>query len=319
MKKIEEILEYLQRQGVKVSTTYEQVLAEGLPVLYTVKYDYYRCKVALQHFVLALDKGTAPARPAGIARHMEQLKQYYGCEVVYVGGRSVPHLGPRLISRAVAHVIPGRRFWLPFLNMMMTRPEPVLRAYGSRWSKYAQLVILAVLNHRLPTTFSRQDAMSVLHCSRASIQNAVQELEFYMLGHNHHDQGERLYQFTFNFAGRSLWQRALPRMFSPCRRVIGVASIPDSAVVAGADALARFTNLSEQEVSTYAVALRGSACLVADTLPLQVAPYQLQLWVYDPCIFGWQADVLSVCLSLREESDPRVAMALEQVESDFVW
>ena len=80
---------------------------------------------------------------------------------------------------------------------------------------------------------------------------------------------------------------------------------------------------------TVCSASRGTICAVSltafrkrkyEVIPPDEADIVLQLWRYSPDVLGDGAiDSLSLALSLREETDERVQMAIDEILRELQW
>jgi len=98
------------------------------------------------------------------------------------------------------------------------------------------------------------------------------------------------------------------------------------AVVAGESALAKYTLMSEPRYPVYAIAANEWKG-IQKTLQLDELTYPepgcfaLQTWRYSPDLLAEDhcVDRLSLFLSLRQESDPRIRIASDELLEQIPW
>jgi hypothetical protein len=110
---------------------------------------------------------------------------------------------------------------------------------------------------------------------------------------------------------------------TPLRRIVGLEALPNGlpVCIAGINALAQKTMLSEQPQAEYATTIKAfNALRNGEILPKSSAPVLLQLWVYSPALFGNDTvDPLSLYLSLKKDPDERVQIALDELVKGIKW
>ena len=169
---------------------------------------------------------------------------------------------------------------------------------------------------------SIKEIEKILGCSHASAVNALLELEQLGFGEKEKTQDGKCMEFHFRLKGLELWEAGQDYFVNPCKRHVGVVNRPKDIPLfkAGANALAEITMLSEALPEIYAVALADFRKNDYEIVLPDSADIVLQLWRYRPDILGDNGiDSLSLALSLKDERDERVRMAIEEMMEDFQW
>ena len=112
----------------------------------------------------------------------------------------------------------------------------------------------------------------------------------------------------------------LALMASPVLRKIRLAVVPKGLPTAGIEALAERTMLAPDNDPTYAVK-RGDE-RIDEAKDTKYSGPTVEIWRYDPLIFsadGRSVDSLSLWLSLREETDPRVRKEMDSMMEALKW
>ncbi len=125
------------------------------------------------------------------------------------------------------------------------------------------------------------------------------------------------------------WEHAKPLLRSPVKRRVWAHPIPKLKLphvrLAGLSALARYSMLAEPQWPIYAVS--PAQWKAATQAGIEILPEQLagacewQLWHYNPALVPDSAtvDPLSLTLSLQDETDERVQLALGELTQHFPW
>lgn len=292
----------------------------GMPPLYRGCYAMAQGEMDGMPVVVARDRHAVRLTPGSIAKHMEGIAALTGKQAVYAADTIAAQDARRMVARGVAFMGGNGNVFLPFMALRLTgkpKPAPAVTKLGVP----AQLLLLGMLNHRLPAPLAYGAAESFLPYSRGSIHAAFEQLQ--LVGLCRRLPG-RAVQLEPVCTGRALWERALPLLQNPCRRTIEAPQVPEAVpcVTAGETALAALTMLAAPPQAAYACALHDFLRLPQKphALPAAGEPIVLQLWLYPPCLPGTDGiDALSLYLSLRHLSDERVQQALEQLLDDFPW
>jgi len=125
------------------------------------------------------------------------------------------------------------------------------------------------------------------------------------------------------------WERAKPLLRSPIKRRFWAQPVPKwkppHVKLAGLNALARYSMLSEPQWPIYAVspaqwkmATQASIETLPEPLP---GACEWELWHYNPALVpdSETVDPLSLTLSLQHDADERVQLALDELKERFPW
>lgn len=127
----------------------------------------------------------------------------------------------------------------------------------------------------------------------------------------------------------TIWTRACGLMRTPIKRRVRVRQLPShverNAPIAGISALSRATMLAEPMHATRAISPEmwnllqsGEIAMAPDWDP---SAAELEIWRYDPALGEQRSivDPLSLTLSLRDDKDERVQLALEELKGQYPW
>jgi hypothetical protein len=126
-----------------------------------------------------------------------------------------------------------------------------------------------------------------------------------------------------------IWDRAMPALRSPVKRSVWVINECSAAKrpgqLAGLSALARHSMLIEPKWPVYALSAadwKAATDAGVREIPEPVAGAQeWQLWRYSPALIPDAAmvDPLSLMLSLKDDPDDRVQLALGELKRTLPW
>ena len=291
----------------------------GLPYLLQGHYDFFLGELNDHNFLLMCNHSQTALTPRAIAKHVELAREYTKLPVVYVAKSMVAYNRDRLLQRHVPFIIPGRQLYLPFLHAAFSESEAKTPKEFSDLGTLAQLLILGQLNHQFLEPLSIMIAQKWLPYSRVSVLRAFDELEFFCIA----ERRGASRHMEFVLSGKALWQTALPLLKNPCRRSIGLEAIPDnlSVHIAGISALSGRTMLADPRQTEYAIAVgEFNALKNIRNVPKADAPILLQLWTYQPILPGMdKIDPFSLFLTLKDDSDERVQIALDELMDGITW
>ena len=295
---------------------------KNLPMFYSSQYKFFSGTLSHVDCVFCVEKEKMRTTPLNIRKRLAFLTGHFHRDVVYCAGHLEFHATQKMIAYGIPFIVPAKGLFLPFLAVALKTSMRRRLIAREDFSSYAQLVVLGVLLHKLPSSPSIREVEQAFGCSHPSAVYALQELEQFDLGKKQKRQGTADQEFCFRHSGRALWDACQDYLVNPCKRCVGMVKMPAGlpSVKAGANALAERTMLGEALPETYAVSLTAFRKGKYEAIPPDEADIVLQLWRYRPNILGDGAiDPLSLALSLRGETDERVQMAIDEMLEELQW
>ena len=279
----------------------------------TSLYDFFSCEANSRSFLLMCLKEKSEYSPGRIAKHMAQAQNISGLPAVFAADTMVPYKRRRFLEKHIPFIIPGKQAYIPFIGLFLTEGGPRGEKRFDELGNLAQILVLARLRQKFAMPLSIAAAVDMFSYSRISVIRAFDELEYFQLGR----RDPRNKHLDFPLIGKALWQKALPLLKNPCRKRIGVERIPAGlpSFVSGISALAERSMLSADAQLQVAVEAKKLYKLhVSDRCPTEDAPVLLELWNYPPNIIGGNTvDPLSLYLTLRDDPDERVQIAIDEM------
>lgn len=295
----------------------------ALPYLLQSNYSFFVAAIAAQKFLLMYDQQKMPLTPLAIRKHCNLVREHWNGPVVYAVKSMASYHRIRLIQNQTPFIIPGRQLYLPFLGMAFSEADKKSNKEFSEFGILSQLLILCVLNKRIDDPLTLEGVSSYFDYSQMTVSRAFDELEYFSLARRDVQKGGKKKRLVFTVAGQALWEQARPLLKTPLRRIVGLEALPIGlpVCIAGINALAQKTMLSEQLQAEYATTIKAfNALRNVEVLPKFSAPVLLQLWIYSPTLFGNDTvDPFSLYLSLKKDPDERVQIALDELVKGIKW
>ena len=296
-------------------------VGNDLPMFYSSLYDFYASRLSDVDCVFCLDKGIGHSSPLNVQKQQAFLNGFFHKHVIYCVKSLEFHAAERMMARGIPFIVPGKGLSLPFLAVVLKTSIRRRPLASEKFSTFSQLVVLGVLLHKLSIPLAIKEIEKSLGCSHASAVNALLELEQLGFGEKKKTMQGNM-EFHFKLQGRELWEASQNYFVNPCKRQVGIMEKPIGIPLfkAGANALAERTMLSEVLPEVYAASLTDFRKGDYEIVLPNSADVVLQLWRYSPNILGDNGiDPLSLALSLKDESEERVQMAVEEMLEDFQW
>lgn len=323
---------YLDELGLP-ATEPNRRRGKALPYHLADAFELVTLEIAGQPVLLAIDQGTERS-PAEIEQLMRKLDEMVETTAVYITGTLNSYDRKRLIERRVSFLVPGKQLYLPGLGMDLREHfrKPVER---HQLSPSAQAMLIAILLHtRWTVELAATEIAEKLDYTPMTASRAARELAAAGLAELH--KAPRGQIIALNQPPRETWELALPRMRSPVQRVVyaKMFAYPPPAglgdvVYAGLSALTRRTMLAKDGPDVFACSRESWS---GWKKWVQIMPHrdegadEVQIWSYPPTLKDWPVqgkkssavDPLSLYLSMQENDDPRVQLALDEM-MEQVW
>lgn len=267
--------------------------------------------------------------PADIERLMSRLGTLVGATVVYVTKSLTSYERKRLIERRVPFLVPGNQLYLPPLGIDLRETFPSTHQ-RHQLSPSAQAILIAILEHPAwSRSLTATDIAAKLEYSTMTASRAARDLA--AAGLARLEKVSRGHLIILTRSPKQTWDLALPLLRSPVQRTVfakmfayqpptGLGAI----VSAGITELARRTMLAEDGPAVFACSRESWN---GWKKWVEVVPHRdsntddVQIWSYPPTLKDdlenrramTRIDPFSLYLSLRDNNEPRVQAALEDL------
>ena len=303
--------------------------AGKLPYFLQDAFELRELKLLDRTILLAIDRQANKPALANVRGQLDKLRALAGHPVVYVTGALASYERKRLIEQKVPFIVPGNQLYLPDLGIDLReyfRQRPQLPDTALSPATQAML-ITALLRKTWQADWQPAEVVTELGYTPMTLSRAVKELTTAGIATPHNEGRAR--RLNMERSAAETWEHAKPLLRNPVKRRVWALPIPKlkppHVRLAGLSALARFSMLTEPQWPVYAVS--PAQWIAATQAGLATLPEQhpssceWQLWRYNPALVPDSAtvDPLSLTLSLQDEADERVQLALGELKERFPW
>ncbi len=251
-----------------------------------------------------------------VKKHIQKLAERVNVPVVLVLDECLPRQRESLIKARIPFVMEGTQIFLPFMGVALQEKFSKRRLIPSKISPAAQVLFLYFL-------YSGQEELSFselsnhLSYSLMTISRATKQLEDAGIMKSH-KRGVSKY-VTSEFHGKELFTVAEKFLISPVKKKLYIErrDLKAEFLKAGVFALSEYSMLSPSKIETYATLhFHGSSYELLTDIDKEI---QLEIWHYDPQLFGMKGkiDALSLYLSLKDNADERIQISLTEMMEAF--
>ena len=266
---------------------------------------------------------------AAVRAQLDKLRSVTKLPVIYVTDALASYERKRLVEQQVPFLVPGNQLYLPDLGIDLREYfRQTQQAPAMTLSPATQALLIAALLHKpWRAAWEPAEIVANLGYTPMTLSRAVRELTIAGIvtlkrrGRERHLHTDR--------SPQEVWEQAKPMLRSPLKRTGWVRPtpkwMPPKVRVAGMSALARRSLLAEPPIPVYAVSAAQWKAATQAGIKLLMEPAEgcceWQLWNYSPELLpdSRTVDPLSLTLSLQNETDERVQLALEELRKHFPW
>lgn len=292
-----------------------------LPLFVSGPYDLCRTVILGHDRLVLTTKHYIPLVPEQIIAQQKVLSEMIPGGMLFVFPYGTKEFCSHMIKAQIPFIIPDRQIYLPETLISIQKNKFSRQSMGPReiLSPWAHVILLFhLLNREHGDELGFQLMQTVFMTNKVYISRSAKELE--QAGVAKISAVGRNKYLVFLFDRRTLWNKMQEKLSSPVARRIRLASPPAEAIRAGVSALSDYSLLNDDPEPVLAVYSRRFR-IVPENLREFSGPY-LELWKYDPLLLAGKektVDKLSLYLSLRNHSDPRISGELQNMMEVFEW
>jgi len=325
MARMDNIIRYIEKiAGAKIDPV-ELRKEEMKSIPFYILNDYKIWKGKLFEKELLLMEKVTPEHftPLQYQKQMRLIEKKLQNPVVFLIPEIKPYDRNRLIQKQVNFIIENKQMFIPqlLIDIKEYQANPIRRDY---LMPAAQAITLYQLQIKNINGLNYKQIAGLLNYSYLTISRAVENLLRFGICKT---EGKKDKTVVFEMDKKELWKKALPLMRAPVRKKLFINDVlPDDLVFnTNMNALAYYTNLNDDGYTYYAIMHTNFLKLKKEnkinTTSNYDGDYIVELWRYNPGILTETnyVDPLSLYLCYKENKDERVEMALEQIESKFIW
>lgn len=291
-------------------------------------YTFFEVSILETPILLMVARDKEEQTPATIRKHMIQVQEKWGNEVVYLHTSVSSYNRKRLMEHKVPFVVPGNQMYLPMLGIDLREHFRKIRTTPPQISPSTQAVILSALLYADTQNCTPARLANKLGYSAMTLTRAFDELKSIGLGKVSMEGRERI--LRFNETKKDLWEKAGGLMRSPVKRRTFIKLLKDErpGIKAGLTALSYYSLLSPPSTPTCALSMEEWRFMKQRRDFVEMAipepepdTFQVEIWNYPPRLFAENevVDRFSLFLSLKDNKDERVESALQKMMADMAW
>ena len=304
------------------------VLSE-LPYFLNDTFNFSSAKIGGAEVVFAQPKSGADERVGDVAKKIASVADKLKAVVVFCPEALASYERRNLIQSKTPFIVPGNQMYLP--NLGMDLREHFLQKRAANLEKLSPstqaMLIFVLLNMPTQEEWSPGDIGAALGYAPMTVSRAIRELKQAGLMDVIAMGRQKFLRKLFD--PQETWQKALPLLRTPVAKTVHMPievlhRYAPLCRLAGYSALAQSSMLSAPNTGIYAVP-KGLALPAMEPAWQDVGEREgmvdVQLWRYETGIVGKAitVDPLSLWLSLREDKDVRVQIALEELMEQVRW
>lgn len=301
---------------------------KNTPFALIARYQFYRLHLLEYVFILAESRVEYEITPAEYKKHVELIRKITGKDVIIVFSWCTAFIRKRLINYKLPFIVPGKQMYLPDLAIDLREHFTKARQEQAHLSPSAQVSVLYHLQKDLPQPFTPKELEKRLGYTKMTMTRAVEELVNHGLCRSEKKGKNKL--VWFNYQAYELWEKALPLLRNPIKKVLPLHKYPPKKVAAyihaGINALSETTMISPDKIPVYAIGRDGFNILkIQNFIKIaelkEDAVMQLEVWSYNPALLSQRSSVdnLSLYLSMKDIHDERIQLALNEIMEEFPW
>jgi len=323
------VLRYLQEVlGIKALGVKPWAGANELPYFLRDAFQFGELELLGQPVVLAIGRAKTKQSLSEVRTWLDKVKALAGHPAVYVTDAMASYDRRRLIEQKVPFIVPGNQLYLPDLGLDLREYFRQRAPATEALSPSAQaMLITALLRQPWQSDWQPSKVAVALGYTPMTVSRVVKELTAAGLATAFTIGRSRW--LRMELPPEQAWERAKPALRTPVRRVVWVAAHGVVAHrpgrIAGLSALARYSMLTEPKWPVYAMtAADWKAATDAGVRELtepETGAQEWQLWTYSPALMpgATTVDPLSLTLSLQENANDRIQLALDELKGQLPW
>lgn len=266
-----------------------------------------------------------------LSKHIAQVRKATDKVVVYVCKSLSAPERRSLIAHHINFIQPGYQMFIPELAMDLRESVRKRRNEDevSTLLPAAQAMLLGCLtdNWSSDALYASNAIMGGFKYSRVTLSKVIGQLLKLHIIHPAQSQGF-MNCYTFGASQAQIFRKARPYMRSPVKRKVAIdrkLNLGDGVFLAGETALAKYTMLAEPVQPVYGMTKKQFDAMVEQkafkvTDSVDETKAWVEIWAYRSLnAEKYIADEASLLLSLEDNPDERVQIALDEIKEKVKW
>ncbi|MNP98402.1 hypothetical protein D3C85_110190 [compost metagenome] len=309
----------------------------NLPMYISQAYSLYNSELFNQKLVLVEMKNEEDLSIFQVDKHLQLLKNTFGKIIILVLENLQSYNRKRLIEKKINFIVPGKQLFLPelLINLKESNALPKTKQKEEKLMPSAQFLFIYHMIHRHGNwrleNNSFKEIAQKLDYTPMAITNAIDDLKQLKFVEVF---GEKEKHIKFRFERKELWHKAEQQklLTNPVIKTVYVDVLPSDVPMlkANASALPEYSSMNPSKQQYYAIDKNKFYELQKNNELVNVnereGNYAIEVWKYNPKTLvenmhneDTVVDPLSLYLSLKDNHDERVEMALEQIIEKYTW
>jgi DNA-binding MarR family transcriptional regulator len=309
----------------------------NLPMYITQAYKLYDAIVFNINIVLIEQRNEDDFSVLQTEKHLQLIRNAINKTVVLVLENLQSYNRKRLIEKGINFIVPDKQLFLPelLINLSENYAQPKSKVKNKSLMPSSQFLLLYHIIHRYNNwkieEHSFKEIAKKLDYTPMAVSYAVDDLK-------NHDLievfGEKEKFIKFNLERSELWYTAQQQniLESPVLKTVFVDELPSNLFMlkANASALPEYTSINPSKQQYYAIEKSAFYFLQKNNGLLNAndreGKFAIEVWKYNPVtllddfpVDNAVVDPLSLYLSLKDSTDERVEMGLEQIIEKIIW
>lgn len=313
------------KENIDENLTIEPWLKKNqLPIFLRELYNFHEITILRTTCILMEVLNENPAIDQ-IKKHIKQIVALTNHQIVLFYKNLTRYRRKSLIENRISFIIEDGQMYLPFLGVNLKKVQDHRENEIKTFTTPAQIAYLYFLYNKKDTVnttaFAEKFGFNKMTASRALNDLFHINLINYKIGGKtgRSKEYKRIQDPDYFILGRDYLK-------NPVRKTIYTKTKPVKSLTAGLNALAGLSMINPPDHPTIALdknKLNKEHVEIVENRDIikDMQFVELELWDYDPKLFSnkYHVDLLSLYVSLKEETDERVEQALEEVLRGETW
>ncbi len=298
-----------------------------LPFFLKDQYGFYETRLLEIPCLVMLDKGKKEPPPAAVRKHMDQLRNHWDGDIIYVRNQVTAYNRKRLIGHKVPFVVPRNQMYLPMLGIDLREHFRSLLTETTTLRPSTQVLIIhMILRKDSQDLLTPAEVAQELGYTPMTMTRAFDELEAADLADIFQKGRQRCLRVPES--KKELWEKTQPLLRSPVKKKVHVKLPPNDlpGPRAGLTGLAHYSSLAKPDHPVCALA-KDNWKVLQKFPDIEEVPHrdpgtvEIEIWGYPPELFAENrvVDPFSLFLSLKDNPDERVDAALDKMMRSVQW
>lgn len=278
------------------------------------EFDIYQFSMNDHQLLLLVAKGSVKYSPVQRSNLAHRIENAVLLPAVFYFDNLPTYERDRLVDKGVYFVVSDKFAFVPTLlaNRRLGKEE-----IGSQLFPSAQYMLLRHLQRSSLDGMTIKEIEEITPYKYSTLAKSVQQLAALGLAEFKADSN-RNKRLTFIPDKRELWEKSQPYLSDPIKKS-GCTDEPLSAgIIGGIEALSHYSMLAGEDTPTRVFTIDASKWL-KNRLSEFEDVQRIEIWKYPPIAENGFVDRLSLYLTLKEDTDPRVQKELEIMIKEMPW